>query len=275
VFSSARPSGYINDKAKVVDPDDGSSYVYHHDMADDLPSGIYQTTLDPDASADAAPLYILRRVVEGFEKAREGNIVNPNLVTVEWEFGYDAGAGTHYDLDTQTIHLQGIDGDHDEYDHDVILHEYGHHFMWNVFEQAGWPPGAGCAHAPNVSIDDDCAWTEGFATYYQAAVQDNPNYKDSGQQPLRWIISELLEPLRALADEGDNFEFSVAGGLWDIDDPGNDGQDALTLDVEETWDVVDNYGAIIDDINEFHTAWHGQGNVQEAALHNILNEHEL
>src|SRR5574341_543648 len=62
-------------------------------------------------------------------------------------------------------------GDHDEFDDDVILHEYGH-FMAFSFSKAAE---AGGAHYLNDSTQDiRLAWSEGWATFLSAAVRNSP-----------------------------------------------------------------------------------------------------
>lgn len=76
--------------------------------------------------------------------------------------------------------LGGVQGDStcadtDHFDNSVILHEYAH-FLEHTFAQSDSPGGS---HNGNSIIDPRLAWSEGFANFFQAAVQNTAYYRDS------------------------------------------------------------------------------------------------
>ena len=95
-------------------------------------------------------------------------------LTIYWEVGTDDG--TYFDPSDRSIHLLGSLLDTDEYDDDVILHEYGH-FMADVFSQDDSPGGSHFLtdHTQDIRL----AWSEGWATFFSAAVRGNPLLVDT------------------------------------------------------------------------------------------------
>lgn len=73
-----------------------------------------------------------------------------------------------------TIFMLGEASDDDGYDDSVILHETGHF----VEDTEGRSDSPGGAHNGNLA-DPRLAWSEGFATYWACAVQNQPIYSDS------------------------------------------------------------------------------------------------
>lgn len=79
------------------------------------------------------------------------------------------------------IYIQGgikgdIDcSDTDHFDNAVILHEYGH-FLEDAYGKSDSPGGS---HNGNGQIDPRLAWSEGWANFFQSAVFNNANYRDT------------------------------------------------------------------------------------------------
>ncbi|MCX7978018.1 MAG: hypothetical protein N2578_03350 [Bdellovibrionaceae bacterium] len=76
--------------------------------------------------------------------------------------------------------LGGINGavhnvDTDHFDKSVILHEYAHH-LENIYAVSNSPGGS---HNGNSIIDPRLAWSEGWATFFQAAVLNTTHYVDT------------------------------------------------------------------------------------------------
>lgn len=69
--------------------------------------------------------------------------------------------------------------DTDHFDDSVILHEYGH-FLEAHYGHSDTPGGS---HNGNFIIDPRLAWSEGWANYFQAAVQNNIVYGSSYTGP--------------------------------------------------------------------------------------------
>lgn len=69
--------------------------------------------------------------------------------------------------------------DTDHFDDSIILHEYGH-FLEARYGRSDTPGGS---HNGNFIIDPRLAWSEGWANYFQAAVQNNISYSNSYSGP--------------------------------------------------------------------------------------------
>ena len=152
--------------------------------------------------------------------------------------------------------LGGIDGDvdstdTDHFDNSVVIHEYGH-FLEDVLSISDSPGGA---HFGNSVIDARLAFSEGFANFLQAAVQGDPNYRDTFGTPdgsTGLLLNVPIEEpngactigstftgcdIPAVADEGNFREFAVTRTLWDLFDSGGLNTDGDTIDnvFDETW----------------------------------------
>lgn len=118
--------------------------------------------------------------------------------------------------------------DTDEFDNSVIIHEYAH-FITALFSKDSSPGGK---HFGIESIDPRLAWSEGFANFFQAAVQDQAFYVDTvGQSKLAISLERQLAFDRpTVIGEGNYREFAIARFLWDIIDSGSDYSSGLDDD---------------------------------------------
>jgi hypothetical protein len=151
----------------------------------------------------------------------------------------------------------------DEWDDGVILHEYGHFVMDEVYGYQ--PPVNYGADTPDHSFDSQetksTAWSEGWPYFFQAAVRDNPHYYDYDPDPnlnIDWDFENRLTP------EGENVEGNVVKILWDIYDSTNEVGDNLDMSFNEIWAAFSNhetsvsypgYGDHVDEIKEFWNNW--------------------
>ena len=91
----------------------------------------------------------------------------------------------------------------------VIIHEYGHVVMHMLF--VTWPLAINCPspHSFTDPGNGKCAWTEGWANFFQAYIRNTGNYDFGGGNTYN-----LESPTRF----GPAFEVSIAGALWDVYD---------------------------------------------------------
>ena len=95
-----------------------------------------------------------------------------------------------------------------------ITHEYGHAVMNMLFGY--YPAIISCnPHGFGTSSSGSCAWTEGWADYFQGWVRGQSNYifNNNAPQDFESNNSNTFGP---------SFEQAVAAALWDIDDATND-----------------------------------------------------
>lgn len=118
------------------------------------------------------------------------------------------------------------DSDCDHFDNSIIIHEYGH-FIEDLFSKTNSPGGT---HNGDSIIDPRLAWGEGWADFFQAAVQGVPVYRDTVGNPEGLVapsiyFDEDLEnqenDIPTTAGEGNFREFSIARFLWDTIDGGS------------------------------------------------------
>ncbi|MCC6138004.1 MAG: hypothetical protein IT287_05190 [Bdellovibrionaceae bacterium] len=135
--------------------------------------------------------------------------------------------------------------DCDHFDNSIILHEYGH-FIEDVFSDTDSPGGT---HTGDTILDARLAWGEGWANFFQAAVLDNPLYRDtsgniSGSTTI--FFNENLETpgddIPSTNGEGNFREFSITRLLWDAIDSTNEGAgvDEVESAFAELWTVFAN-----------------------------------
>lgn len=155
----------------------------------------------------------------------------------------------HYHLGGE-IHMPDFDSARSP---DVIIHEYGHHVLWNVYG-GYWPPNAGGPHQINRHSHPNLAWTEGWANFFPLAVQNDPVLTYVNQ----WTFN-LETPTWGTPnwDDGDDVEGRVTGALWDFFDSTNEDHDVFTDGFLNIWDVVQ--GQTDDNFAEFWDEWRLRG----------------
>ena len=86
--------------------------------------------------------------------------------------------GTYFDPTTGVLYFLGVtssNSDPDEFDDDVVLHEFGHF----VAENISLDHSLGGQHSIFGEVDMRLAWSEGLATFISCAIRNDPVYVDS------------------------------------------------------------------------------------------------
>ncbi len=163
----------------------------------------------------------------------------------------------------------------DRWDSDVFLHEYGHFVMYKIYGNT-IPPSPNCYnHFWGSHSSLGCAWTEGWANFLQAAIQNDRFYDDTEDQ----ILHINFEPPTPNADHAED-EGAVAASLWDIFDPAS---------TSESWDAIGNgingasnngiwsiaYRDGPTDFLEFYTYWMNSSNGYNSEITAILQHHQI
>lgn len=155
----------------------------------------------------------------------------PGKVQVQYEPDYGQD-GSFYDPYWDEITIEDAGGD-DAYDHDVILHEYGHYLADNY--SCDTSPGGD--HNVSKHYSRELAYSEGWANYFSSAVRGSSWYRDWNFDTDGWGVAVNWEPWTIL---GNTNEGAVCASLWDIHDPANEPHDRLEAGGDEIWDVFDN-----------------------------------
>jgi len=162
----------------------------------------------------------------------------PKLLEVSWGPNNAPYCGSCYFEDQHLLDLAGTAGEEDGHDDSVVLHEFGHYveFTWGLYDN---PTGA---HNLEYVIPT-LAWSEGFATWLQGAIRQDPIYVD--RRPNESIYSLDLETppdsTKGTLDgqiESKLSEALVYGLLWDLSDAGDGDDDVADYSREEVLEVV-------------------------------------
>lgn len=228
-----------NSVVKVVEDATGNMYRTETPIFFDLPDGLYSMPDYVINSTNRGSVGIFDTIDIGHEYAESVEYGHPKT-EVRWPAD-----------DTQTIaetpliiYLAGGD----EWDEDIILHEYGHSIMFSIY--GGEIPLSGGDHFWNSSTNANFAFAEGWPTFFGVAANfekghgdllypRDTHYKDHFDQ----IIDYNLE------SEAHNYGTDVEGAvtclLWDIYDSSCDvlrhRQDSLSAGIVPMWDVFNNY----------------------------------
>ncbi len=190
----------------------------------------------------------------------------PSLSVVWAEGSQD---GTYFDGSDNSIHLLGVSSDTDEYDDDVITHEYGHYVEQNVT----YSTSPGGSHDPFDSIPEhpDLAWGEGVSYWFSAIIKGVPTQVDTNAfGASSW---EMETPSAPSITMGDGNEVAIEAILWDISDPANEAHDALSGMESQIWDVL---RKVFHDqkpstnIHTFCAGWFARGHGQTSAIQAIF-----
>jgi len=121
---------------------------------------------------------------------------------------------------------------------DTVIHETGHHYMWNATGWWLWWDVWCYNHNLFSQEDVNCGWSEGWADFIPLAVNSTLNPNDScfdfGSGPCGGGFFENLElrnrdDLPPVFPWGDSVEGRVAGALYDLFDGVNEGFDSATF----------------------------------------------
>ncbi|MCL5105639.1 MAG: tandem-95 repeat protein [Armatimonadetes bacterium] len=131
----------------------------------------------------------------------------------------------------------------------IPMHEYGHAVQWDIY--GGWLPPTGCPSPHYVEgwSGANCAWVEGFASWYKCVVSGDPAYRWPGGGSVGY---EAPSWDAVGWDDGDGVEGRVTGAMWDMGDSVVDGYETCQVAWSELWDVV--YGSTHRD-NNFSGYW--------------------
>jgi hypothetical protein len=190
----------------------------------DEPIEIVASEVDPTGPSGA--FHIVDTMLRGATAVRSwvGATLPPAYVlwqrggTHEWSYyrgQRPAGSGRYFLELLGGEPGQQATSDTDEHDEEIVLHEFGH-FVMDVLTTDSSPGGT---HPAEHLVDPGLAWEEGRASWFAAAVQGEPLYRDTiGIEPRGQLrVSEDLE-VRGPGPRGIGSEEGVSELLWDLTD---------------------------------------------------------
>jgi PKD repeat protein len=153
---------------------------------------------------------LLARIGYGFMESQTG-WGDSRLLTVHWPKNCILGTGgACYRGD---IYLLTSDAKSP----DVILHEYGHFVLSKYVGSLDVITACiqqGFKHYFWRESNATCAWSEGWADFFQMAVQNDPDYRGADHEN----VDSQLNQVRRLGGNPEAYENIVAASLWDIFD---------------------------------------------------------
>jgi hypothetical protein len=263
-----------NSIVKVTD-DAGNLYWGQTGVDSNVPDGLHNMGSWAVTGDNRGNKAILDTIEIGHEYASS---LGYNHVKVEVRWPSD---GTYVPLDDPlTIHF--LSGD--EWDEDVILHEYGHTIQHSIYGE--WIPNSGGSHTWNQHTNPNFAFSEGWQTFFAVATNFEMGYGDSLYPRDSWyrdhvdiIINHDLETDNHAY--GVDVEGAVACLLWDVFDSSEDvlahGTDSLSAGMSPIWDVFENYltgGHHVYDIySQFWEGWFNRGHNHYQVMWDIYYHH--
>lgn len=180
--------------------------------------------------ATSGPFHILDTIRRGhvYTTARGENSIPK--VKVRWATG--SALGTNYNNAQVLIKLVGTVADPDEFDDDVILHEYGHLLSYRL----SYEKTPGGDHSWSGQYTPELAWSEGWATFFSGIVRNSRYYVDHKSGPAS--IDNRETP--GVGKPGDDNEGAVCGSLWDIWDSSSDSPDSYNGGIAKIWTIFTN-----------------------------------
>jgi hypothetical protein len=194
------------------------------------------------ASGVAGPFNIFDVSVFGFEYLATVDTdfpASPEGLTVYWQSG--STNGTFYDRTSNEMALLGTTSDPDEFDDDIILHEFGHY----VEDTLGDTDTPGGSHSLTDILDIRLAWSEGWSHYFSSAVRRWVETNDPGRYPLfenqidnrssSASFFDLQAPSFSASTITAANEVAVAAVLWDLLDSADEGHDVIAGTDVKVW----------------------------------------
>ncbi|WP_139491771.1 hypothetical protein [Brevibacillus dissolubilis] len=184
---------------------------------------------------------------------------DPGLSTIVW---YPTATNGAYYTRGGTIKL----GANSPSSISVTAHELGHNYMYNLYN--GSYPTTNCPsphYITRTTNDLGCAWSEGWADFLQAYVNNNPRYYYDATS-----FTDLENT--STMDSGDMVEGRVAGAMWDLVDTVADGTDTRLYAFGDVYKAM--YYSKRNNFPEYWTQWKTLGfdiNAKYSLQQNTIN----
>lgn len=238
--------------------------LYGVPSSDFVPAGDATVNINiPVTNAAAGAFNILDVYVSGFQFVQSLSGTYPPALTAYWQVGnangtYFCTAGC---LPGAGIYVFSHQGDTDEFDDDVLWHEFGHFTASNF----SWDDSPGGAHyLTSNDLDLRLSWSEGWGDFFPGAVKSwlKASYPELLSTPPSMPLSQYVDTIETGAGISINInsstqdpyvyassEIAVAKVLWNL---------MGSYDMSALWNVVTN-GQFIDSPYQVNleTFWDG------------------
>lgn len=237
------------------------------------------------AAAPFAMLAVVRRAIEQII-AIDATVVFP-AAEIRWSINNrpnngrltDGDIGTSFFTITNglpTLYILGAENvDTDEFDEDVIAHEWGHYLE----SQLARNDNVGGEHSLSNLLDMRVAYSEGLGNALAGVVNGDPFYVDSSGPNQADSFTLNLETKNPLSPTGWFSEDSIQTILFDITDPNNEGQDTLSLGMAGLFSVIADtsfkQSAALSSIFSFAESFKTVHTGSSVGLDNLLQAHNI
>ncbi len=161
-------------------------------------------------------------------------------------------SATFYDPDDDTMRILSSSGDSDEFDDDIILHEFGH-LLADIISR---DDSLGGSHYLTDRLDLRLSWSEGLAHYLSSAVRDDSYHVDStGSVKSNGQSTTSSWDIASSSQGGSHNEWAVANALWDASQTHSQGHASILAILASFKNLP---AAILDDpvsLDTFHDLW--------------------
>jgi hypothetical protein len=215
---------------------DSETYRFYSEKQMNVRSGVVDLSEDVRDDQRVA-LWIFQDLRRAWEYVINTSGLDPGSVTAFWQKDQNTllpcvDNSCFLALPVPSIFI----ADKDAISKDTVVHETGHHYMWN---KTGWwlAWDIGCwKHGVFSQESLECAWSEGWADFLPLVVNRDQCF-DLGIGPCTGIPDRDHYNLEAHSRNddqrvfpgGDEVEGRVAGGLYDLFDAQNEGYDSATF----------------------------------------------
>lgn len=202
-----------------------------------IPSGWDPATRVVNGTRDAAPFAVLDTVYQATQfLLGTAPTLNFAPLTIDWSPANTAVDGSHYSngVNGPRITLTGeAQVDTDEYDPDIIAHEFGH-YVEDIFSRSD---SIGGPHSVGDRLDPRVAFGEGFGDAFAAMVTGDSIITDSFGQ--FQALAGVFDVEHDASVRGWYSESSVWAILWDLFDSSRDTfGDDMALGFAPLWQVL-------------------------------------
>ena len=146
----------------------------------------------------------------------------------------EIGTSSYFNGTGQIFILGEENVDTDEFDEDVVVHEWGHYFE----DMLSRSDSIGGAHGLGDRIDFRLALSEGFGNALAAIINDDELYRDSGGPQQAGGFSFNVENQPLVPNDGWFSETSVQEIIYDIFDGDDDAGDTVSLGLGPIFDAM-------------------------------------
>lgn len=246
---------FTDDSVIWVSTTGGALYYGETPVENDVPDGIHDMGSLVLVGTLRGSFGIFDTLLIGYDYAQSLGYAHTD-VQAKWP-----SDRTYNELNGITINF--VDGD--EWDEDVILHEYGHSVQHSIYGE--WIPGSGGLHFWDLPTNINFSFSEGWPTFWGVAANLEMGYGDSLYPRDTWYRDHVDQVINHDLETdphtpGDDVEGAIACLLWDLFDMHSDGRDNLVATMTPPWDVVTNYvtgGHHAYSIHQFWDGWLARG----------------